>query len=161
MQKLLLILATSLLHLAFTGCGSSHNQPGQVHRYPDSIIPEIVNWQPLSDSGASVTVSFLNQTNGEDSVKWGNADFSRIEKLSSLTVGRAYKYPPQLVWQNSDFLCLMTNANGPFSEYLFLLAERAASPRFFAKDIEYTDTTFNFVLILDSVSETGSKRLWW
>ncbi|MCA6362453.1 MAG: hypothetical protein IM638_05410 [Bacteroidetes bacterium] len=139
-------------------CGVPENRTRSTS-LPDSTV---THWQPLTDSGAAVYVEFGYNAAGNDSVKWGNAEFSRIEKLSSLTGGRAYEYPPQLLWQNNDFVCLMTNADGPFSEHLFLPAERAASPRFFASDIEYIDTTFNFVLTIDSVSENGNTHcLYW
>lgn len=138
-------------------CGLAENRP------PDKPLPDSISastsWQPLSDSGAAVYVAFRYNAAGNDSIKWGNADFSRIENLKSLTGGRYYQYPPLLSWQNEHFISLMTYADGPFSEHLFLPVDSAASPRFFASEIEYSDTTFNFVLTLDSVSETGNKRL--
>jgi hypothetical protein len=156
MQKPNLLLLCMLAGIA--ACGVAEN------RTQSTSLPEsnLTHWQPLSDSGAAVCVEFGYNAAGNDSVKWGNADFTRIEKLSSLTGGRAYKYPPQLLWQNNDFVCLITNADGPFSEHLFLPAETTASPRFFTSDIEYIDTTFNFALTIDSVSENGNTHcLYW
>ncbi|MCU0435144.1 MAG: hypothetical protein MUC87_16930 [Bacteroidia bacterium] len=145
----------------FTAC-----LPAQQNRPNPSTVPHTpdglnTRWQPLTDSGAAAGVLFGDSA-GDWYIKWGNGQFSRTLALTAFTGSPNLRTPPQVCWQNSQFIGLMTFWSGPFSEHLFLPLDSTVTPRFFSTDIEYTDTTGNFVVALDSISEKeGKQMLWW
>ncbi len=127
--------------------------------------PDTLSWTMLSEQGLmGAHVEFFTITSKDSTfsrvLQWGIGDESWSEDLDALTQGEGYRIPPTLEWHNRDYICLMTNHTGPFSQHLFLPLRKDLKPRFYSEDVEYADSLDNFVCFIDSVDDLHSKVHW-
>ena len=110
----------------------------------------------------SVFVRFLtlNKGSGRHLIEWGAGKAWRRGDLDELTEGQGYRIAPTVLWSNRDFICMMTNHTGPFSQHLFLPLRNDLKPRFYSEDVEYADSLDNFVCFIDSVDDLHGKVHW-
>lgn len=58
--------------------------------------------------------------------------------------------PPSIKWITDDFICMTTNWTGPFSQHIFLPLKKELEVHFFEEDIEYMDSTNQFVVYVEA-----------
>lgn len=131
-------------------------------------VSETEKWTPVTFFITDTSISkypFVKLTtidlNGTYEINWGNETSSYNDNLMRLTKNQGYRMPPTVLWSNRNFICLMTNHTGPYSQHLFLPLMENVSPLFFEEDIEYADSLDNFVCYINPKSDSTQETVTW
>lgn len=90
-------------------------------------------------------------------IEWGNGVKTWNGSLDKMTEDQGFRMPPSVLWHNDEFICLMTNWTGPYSQHLFLPLKEELRYRFFKEDIEYIDSVDNFVCYIAESTDAKEK----
>ncbi len=90
-------------------------------------------------------------------IEWGNSVKTWNGNLDKMTEEQGFRMPPGVLWHNDEFICLMTNWTGPYSQHLFLPLKEELRYRFFKEDIEYIDSAGNFVCYIAESTDAKEK----
>ena len=127
--------------------------------YFDEEEQEFYEYKLLGER-SNVFVNYRIVRDEDDMLKWGNSTKRWTKSMSSLIENRDYKVPPSVLWVGEDYICLGVNHSGPYSETLFLPLKEDLDVKFFKEDIEYMDSTNQFVLYIIPEPEIADHVKW-
>lgn len=160
------------LILFFVGCKSNKTDLVKDNKSDTKTSAKTVSenekWTPITffitDTSKSkypfVKLTTIDKE-GTYQIEWGNKIVSWSENLMTLTNNQGYRMPPTVLWHNDNFICLMTNHTGSYSQHLFLPLKEQLKPIFFEDDIEYTDSTDNFVCCIKFPPNSAEGNVTW
>jgi hypothetical protein len=147
----------------FASCDSTGSRES-IKADPTGSADTLTSTELNEPGPTGVHLSFITVTCNDSAsvhlVEWGVGHDRRLEDLATLTQGEGYRLMPSLQWHNQDYICLMTNHSGPFSQHLFLPLHDSLPTRFYARDVEHADSLDNFVCVIDSAGWQGTRVYW-
>lgn len=160
-------MKSSAIHIqwlaAFALSACSHPERNGANRSPDTAA--IQTPAVKQDDGShylyltdSTKLPFVRMVTKEWMIEWGDSNSAVRGSLDSLTQGQGFRMPPTVLWHTEEFICLMTNHTGPFSQHLLLPLKSELSPVFFREDVEYFDQVDNFACLIDTVYRDSLVR---
>ena len=158
-----------MLALVFLSCSS---RPSDIHQGSSKDVAKNVSenddWNAITFFLTDTSIfrnPFVKLTTVDKeetcNIEWGNENANWSDNLMTLTDSQGYRMPPQVLWHNEKWICLMTNHSGPYSQHLFLPLNPETKPIFFAEDIEYTDSIHSFVCYINPNSDYINKSVTW
>lgn len=161
-------IITALTFLIWSCSSKQSDQERNASFENDKKNSEFEKWTPntfyITDTSISknpfVKLTTIDQ-NGTYEINWGNDTSNYNGNLMSLTKNQGYRMPPTVLWSNKNFICMMTNHSGPYSQHLFLPLKENGSPIFFEEDVEYADSIDNFVCYIHPRSDSTQETITW
>jgi hypothetical protein len=159
----------TFLTLLILGCSTRQSDKPQIESTKKSeAVSENDNWSAntffITDTSNGkkpfVKLTTIDKQ-GTYRIEWGQETKKWSGNLMTLTDSLGYRMPPTVLWSNEKWICLMTNHSGPFSQHLFLPLTEKTDPIFYAEDIEYTDSTDNFICFINSNSDSTQQSVVW
>lgn len=96
-------------------------------------------------------------SDGTYEIEWGNEKSKWIENLMEMTENRGYRMPPNYRLETEDYLCLITNWSGPYSEHVFLPKKENLKSLYYKEDIDYIDEEDSFII---KIKADNNKTYW-
>lgn len=165
--RIFYILLTSLL---FISCSNKENNDStKLAKTDRNCTNQVINnegdFEPyiysITDSTSDVFVTVTNRDRkGSHSITWGNTYFRDSADLDLITEGQGYRMPPSYSFANKNFICLMTNWSGPFSQHLFLPLNHKLKIEFFKEDIQWMDTVKSEICYIHPEMTDSLKTSW-
>ncbi|MFN0202152.1 MAG: hypothetical protein ACKVTZ_11565 [Bacteroidia bacterium] len=158
-----------LLLVLLIACNSKPNTQkiNEIARNNDKQQTKQVSFYLIPDDNdtSNISLPFVKLTlrDGDSTyvMDWGKNGQKWQGRLFELTNNRGYRVPPSVIWVNNDYVYLMTNWTGHFSEKLFLPLKKTLNIHFFDTDrnVEYADSLDSFVVYLEENDD--SKKVKW
>jgi hypothetical protein len=65
-----------------------------------------------------------------------------------------YRHWPEILWKNRNYVCVLINWTGPFSEHIFMPRRDSLSFHYFTEDVEMMDTANNNVVFISKIGDS-------